>query len=673
MIHRRSKRGASYLNPAATAPDSRGEYGLGRWRALPIIILAMAIAGDVGATESLQGWRERFQSVDRSLQNGERADYSALRAYPLYPYLRYRDLSRRLPELPAAEVRDFLQNHADSPLAGQLRNAWLRQLAEARRWDDYLRDASPSRDPTFDCWRRQALLNAGQSEPGLRDFAALWLRGNSLPAACDPVIAFWRTQGGPPPALFWQRFTLAMTSRNLGLARALRTDMPAADHPLADAWLAVADNPRSLLDPARFQVDDPRIATIIGEGLKQWAKQDALAAAAALDTLKERYRSLAPRWVTVERLLALWIASDYHPTALARLTALPDAAVDGAVREWRVRVCLRQGNWAAALHWLDRLSEPERDSPRWRYWRGRTLEMLGRTEEAQQVYRAIADQRDYHGFLAADRLGVPYTIPSTPLVVPATELDALLARSPGLQRARELYILGREPEADAEWRQTTQGFDGPALERAALLAHHWDWHPQAIATIARAHHWDDLDLRFPLAYRDGVVNNARARALDPAWVYAVIRQESSFRPTARSPVGALGLMQIMPATGREIARQLATDGATDLLLQPDTNIRLGARYLQTILERLQDNPVLATAAYNAGPNKVAQWLPSSAPVSADLWAETIPYQETRSYVQRVLEYAIIYARRLGLPESNPLLEPRMKPVQPAEPVAGRSG
>jgi len=674
MIRRRPERGASYLTvPAGSRADGRARSRW-PWRALLGIIPTLTVAGDVAAANSPQSWRERFVAVERSLRDGGAVDYADLRAYPLYPYLRFRDLSRRLAELPAAEIRDFLQTHADSPLAGQLRDAWLRQLARAGRWDEYLRDALPSRDPTFDCWRRRALLNAGQGEPALRDFAALWLRGTPLPAACDPVIASWRTQGGPSPDLLWRRFALTMAQRNFGLARALRAELPATDHPVADAWLAVADNPRLLLEPARVPGDDPRAATLIGEILKHWGKRDALAAAAALDALKERHRPFASQWIEVERQLALWIASDYHPTALARLTALPEAAVDGAVREWRVRVCLRQGDWPATLRWLDHLSAAERDSPRWRYWRGRALESLDRIEEARQIYRSIAGQRDYHGFLAADRLGAPYAIDSTPLAVPATELDVLLAGFPGLRRAQELYILGREPEAEAEWRQAIRSFDPPALKRAALLAHRWAWHPQAIATVARADYWDDLELRFPLAYRDEVMNGARASALDPAWVYAVIRQESAFRPAARSPVGALGLMQIMPATGREMA-QAAPDPTGDPLdlTQPETNLRLGTRYLQKVLERLQGNPVLATAAYNAGPNKVARWLPIGASVPADLWAETIPYQETRSYVQRVLEYAAIYARRLGAPEPAPPLESRMQPVQPAEAASGRSG
>ncbi|MFO7640990.1 MAG: transglycosylase SLT domain-containing protein, partial [Candidatus Competibacteraceae bacterium] len=663
---------ASRLKPESGINGDSGPRLTRRWW-IPLFVIALAISigGDVGATESLRAQREAFRIAEYALRVGAPIDYSPLRAYPLYPYLRYQDLTRRLAAFPTAEVREFLREYADSPPADRLRDAWLRQLANAGRWDDYLSDSTATRDPTLDCWRRQALLNTEQSAVALDEFAAIWLHGRSLPNVCDPIIAAWQARGGLTPELLWQRFALAMENRDSGLARFLRGTMSEADQKLADSWLAVAENPRLILDAARFETNDPRVAAILSDGLSRWRRSDALAALTALDALKQRAPQLAAALADEERLLALWIASDYHPTALARLATLPETVVDQDVREWRIRIALRQGDWKGVLHGLEQLPPEERGSPRWQYWRGRALEALEQTEPARQAYRNAAERRDYYSFLAADRIGASYILANDSLTATATELEALLVRSPGLQRARELYILGREPEAANEWRRAIQDFDRAALRQAALLARRWDWHSQAIVTIARAEHWDDLELRFPLAHRERVVDNARTGTVEPAWVYAVIRQESAFRADARSPAGALGLMQVMPATGRQIARELREDSANPPLLQPDVNIRYGVHYLGRMLERLQDNPVLATAAYNAGPNRVAQWLPTSEALPADVWAETIPYRETRTYVQRVLEYAIVYQHRLGVQDPETTLSTRMKPVLPE--AAGNEG
>lgn len=655
--HQRRAQASYHPAPCAAAQRKRG---LRQCIVFLAVALSAVVGGDVAATESLQQWRELFQTTEQHLQAGRHDDYHALRNYPLYPYLRYQDLTRRLQDFPQAEVREFLRTYPDIPLANRLRNAWLRQLAQAGRWQEYAQDAQPSSDAQLECWRRYALLQTGQAEAALHQFTSFWLRGSALPSACDALITLWQQQGNPSPELLWQRFALALVNNDLKLARYLRNALSEADGAWADAWLAVAERPELILHIELLKHSAARQPAILAYGLRRWMRNDALAAAAALDTLQQHDATLVAPLAETQRQLALWIASDYHPSALARLQALPAQVVDQDVREWRIRLYLRNTDWVGVLREIEALPTAHQDDLRWQYWRGRALEALGRAAEARIIYQRLAAQRDYHGFLAADRLGLAYTITDIPLQIPPQALEALLNKAPGLQRARELYILGREAAAELEWRTATRHFDNSALRQAAVLAQHWGWRYQALATVARAGYWDDLGLRFPLDYRDLVLASRNA---DAAWVYAVLRQESNFRADARSPVGALGLMQIMPATGQHLAAELQDSAAPNLLV-PATNIRYGAYYLQQIAQRLQNNPMLATAAYNAGPNKVLQWLPSAASIAADIWAETIPYRETRSYVQRVMEYAAVYSYLLDLQEAQRSLNKRMKVVLP---------
>jgi soluble lytic murein transglycosylase len=260
---------------------------------------------------------------------------------------------------------------------------------------------------------------------------------------------------------------------------------------------------------------------------------------------------------------------------------------------------------------------------------------------------------------------LPYQLNNAPLKIRDEAQDDLLRRHVGLRRARELYLLNRDWQARSEWRHVTSSLTKRELKTAALLAHRWDWHSQAITTLARTGYWDDLRIRFPLPYRGRVLTGADRQAIDPAWVYAIMRQESLFRPDVKSPAGALGLMQIMPATGRKIAGDLQLARPGDYaILRTDTNIRFGTYYLRYTLDRLQGNPMLATAAYNAGPRRVEQWLPERGKVEADIWAETIPFKETRKYVKRVMEFATVYHSLLE-DDAAGAMKARMKPVNPA--------
>jgi soluble lytic murein transglycosylase len=637
---------------------------------LPPVVALMSVthAWADAAADTLSAQRERFKIVDQALERGDAAPFEAEKAdlaqYPLYPYLLYRFLLQRVQAYPAAQVRDFLATYDRSPLANRLRKAWLARMAEEHRWADVLRDYRPGNDTALNCYQRQALLHTGQRREALQGIEEIWMHGRSLPDACDPLFRLWRDQGGPSREAIWKRFRLALAADEVRLARYLRGQLSAEDQARADLWFTVHNDPGLTLDATQLDPEDPDAPAIVLHGLGRWSREDSVSAAAALDILKKRYAFPEAPLAELERTLALFVASRGHPSALVRLNALAPAMVDEAVQAWRVRTGLTGGDWQTALRGLEQMSPELADRPQWRYWRARALEQTGRSQEVERAYRALAGKRDYYGFLAADRLKIPYQLHDTPIAIDEATMRALLTRLPGLQRSRELFLLQRRWEARLEWRDATRALAQSDLRTAAKLAHGWGWHWAAIAALVQADDWDDLALRFPTPYRDRVLASARENHVDPAWVYAIMRQESAFQPDIRSSAGALGLMQIMPATGRRVAQRLQFTLPNDYaLLNTGTNIRLGAAYLSHALDRLQHNALLATAAYNAGPHRVSQWLPEDARMDADVWAETIPFHETRKYVKRVMEYTVIYQQRLQRDDAS--LQAQMPPILPA--------
>lgn len=617
-----------------------------------ILFVALMMNEAFADSLSLSAQRLAFKAADEALQQGKPVALEAFKNYPLYPYLLYRDLQQRLEDNPVQQIRSFLKFYGNTPVGRRLRAAWLRQLAKEQRWNDFLHDYQISQDVALNCWHRQALLNTGQQKTALQGIEKVWMSPASRPRACDPLFNIWKEHGGITRERIWKRFSLALAKGEQRLARYLQGLLPRQDQEIAELWLAVHSNPRLVLEANRFNPSNSHTGDILIHGLWRWSRMDSVSAAKALDTIKQRYRLPEDQLALLERQIALFVASRADPNALDRLTDLPDSMVDTQVREWRVRTGLQRGDWNMTLTWLNRLTLTEQKDLQWQYWRARALEAVGQRRNARQIYRHLAKQRDYYGFLAADRLDVSYPMKDVPIRVSEEELNAL-EQIAGIQRARELQWLGRWWEARSEWQYAIAQLNQQDLKKAAKLAQRWGWHYQAIVTLARAGYWDDLELRFPLPFRDTVLTNARRKDIDPAWVYAVMRQESLFRTDIRSSAGALGLMQIMPSTGQHIATDLQLSlPSYYALLQADTNILYGTHYLRHTLDKLQDNSLLATAAYNAGPQKVAAWLPAKEAMEADRWVETLPYLETRRYVKRVMEYATIYQYRLGLTGSS---------------------
>lgn len=638
------------------------------WSYLPLVAVAN-LDKDNWSTQ-----RDEFLAAEKALKKGKTSEYRRLKArlkdYPLYPYLAYKELRDRLSRAKPKEVDRFLTDYANTPLAEVLRSAWLDVLARQQRWPEFLDYYQPTTKTERHCQRLQALIATGRQAEAWPEVPPLWLRGKSQPKACDPVFTAWRQQGGLTQDLTWRRIALAMDRGQIRLARYLKRYLPRTEQPWVERWLRADKDPDSVLQDPALRKPHPQRNAILLHALEQQARYNPERAVETWAQLEGRKVFSDAQSRSAERSLALGLARSDHPQALQWLHAAEPGANDERLQDARILTALRLGEWQLAADWIDALPPQTRSDERWRYWKARSLAELGRSKEADALFQALAEERSYYGFLAADQVDAPYNLHHAEVPATESELTEMLGR-PGIQRAHELYRLDRLTSARREWRFVTRGLDRRGLQVAAKLADHWDWHDRAIFTLAKTDYWEDLELRFPLTHRRQIERQADNTELDSAWVFAVVRQESAFMHDARSRAGALGLMQLMPATAKDQARRMRPRPSWKRrhLLEPDNNIRLGAAYLSRVFEDLYHHPVLATAAYNAGPNRVKQWLPDSE-LPADLWIELIPFSETRTYVRRVMTYTVIYEHRLQ--EEPTRISARLRPIGNPASLAARA-
>lgn len=610
--------------------------------------LASALAVGAPQAEVRDEQRRMFQSAQHALKKHDMRAYQrlepALRDYPLYPYLRYEVLRNRLP---ADEVRAFLDDYSGTPLADQLRRVWLTHLFGQRRWADFERDYVPGLGAAYECRFLQARLQNGARDAVWAEMDALWLTGVSLPDACDAPIAAWRQDGQLTRDKVLARIELAMQRGQAGLVRYLTGLLPKSDVSWVQRWHRLQRSPATEIDRLKPEAAPEWTARLFSYGMRQLAERDADAAARRF-TRHTEFELTLDQLIAAERAIAVGMARQRHPDAVQWLTRVASVLTeDRDVREWRVRAALWQQDWSAVLAAIAAVPNDERESEEWQYWTGRALEALGHGDAAQRHYANAARERAFHGFLAAGRLGVPPNITTVPVGVTDQALEALRL-APAMVRVRELQAVGMEVQSRREWREALARLDEDGLQVAAKLAHEWGWFDQAIIALGKTRERRDLELRFPTPYQEEVLAAAAKRGVAPAFIFAVMRQESAFGAEARSQVGALGLMQLMPATARQTARahKLPLRSRADIL-KADTNIRLGTAHLSDLLERYQGNRVFVLAAYNAGPHRVERWRPNHVSVPADIWVANITFAETREYVQRILTYTAIYEWRLG--------------------------
>lgn len=618
------------------------------------LLFSASAVSTVHAADLVQQ-RQFYDEAKRALAKGDSGPYrryeQALRDYPLEPYLAYDELTARLKGASNAEIEKFLAEHGDLPQANWMKLRWLRWLAERGDWQPFVKYYDPKLNFTeLDCLNGQYQLSHNLRAEGYASAEKLWLVGKSQPAACDALFDRWAAEGQLTEQKRWQRAKLAAQARNYALANTLiksLTTLGAQGRLLLD----VAQKPELLNNPSRFTPADEAMSDVVSLGLRRLARQDPERAMALLDDYANRMHFSRDEKVAIAREIGLTLARRYDPRALDLMTKYDPELRDNTVTEWRLRLLLRLARWEDAYELTKRLPQDLASTNRWRYWQARSLELAQpKNPQIPLLYKTVARERDFYGFLAADRAQTPYQLNNRPLVL-SQQLINKVRNTPGVRRALEFHARGQIVDGRREWYHVSRHFSRDEMVAQARLAYEMRWYFPAIRTISQAQYWDDLDIRFPMAHRETLVREAKVRGLHSSWVFAITRQESAFMDDARSHVGASGLMQLMPATAKETARKFNIPLASPAqVLNPDKNIQLGAAYLSQVHGQFNGNRVLASAAYNAGPGRVRQWLRGADHLSFDVWVESIPFDETRQYVQNVLSYSVIYGQKLNSPQ-----------------------
>lgn len=650
-----------------------------RWAALAACIASSASAGELAASARAQGspvpvvapkatttapaalsgdallaqQRADFKLAWKAATHGDMmhlAPYlDSLKTYALYPYLRYAYLESTLDREPDDLIEAFLDENRTLPFAATLRQEWVMSLARRQDWSGVLANDRYDVSLAQRCAVVSAHVLGGSGNAAWTASAQrLWLTPGVPQPVCQPLFDYLDVHSLISADMRRKRVLDALLARDFVTAATYEPGLDADDRQWADAWLAMAEDPATVL--ADIQVpDEPRYQEMLLSGVRLVARSDPDRARHLWTDLGRRYRFSHSDARDMRTLLAMQQAWHLSPDALAQLKDVHDA-VDPGVPQWRARLALRAGDWKGALRDIESLGYVSHETE-WRYWRARCLEELGRKSEARVIYKRLAKTPDYYGFLAADHLDLDYRIVEQASRPSDRVMDKLEAQ-PGFIRARELVYAGLYPQADAEWAAATHGLSGKSRCQAALLAQRWGWYARVIPTMAGGGCWQDLALIYPTAFQETLVPQAKRLALDLSWIYGLIRQESVFRPNAVSHMGAMGLMQLMPSTGKTVSARIGlTLDSPRQLLDPETNLTVGSAYMSSLLQRFSGNEVLATAAYNAGEERVDGWLPDSGALPADVWIDTIPYTETRNYVHNVLTHTVMFDYRLhGKPE-----------------------
>lgn len=623
-----------------------------------LVLATVTAAVESSPLSQIERQRELFREVYESVERGDWSeiddltslDKQLLEKYVLWPDLRATWLRANINSVAPSEVEAFVNQYGTLRPARELRYRHALNYVKLGDLESYLaiyeRFYQGQDIEKLDCLALQAEIAADRHRRVEHRAVELWLVGNSQVGECDPVFAYLDDRALLGIIEYRKRFGLAIEERNFTLAKWLARKVDQQYVDAAAEWQSALSNPGDFLERKRKRSSDQTLLAQLVYAAERLTYRDPELALKLWDRVSGKHNFSEAQKLLTAQHIALWTARDNLPGAYKLLAGLPLAAQSDEVLRWRARVSLRESRWRRLMGDIALMPEAERNSEEWRYWRAIGAIESGQALEAISDLESLSLERSFYGFLAADKLNKSYALDHSSLASDESRLAALESRSEVI-RARELFYVGQDGRGRSEWDAVVRNLSDEDKLQAAVLAHRWGWHSRAISAAASLGEYDDLSIRYPLPYQQTFETFSSQASISSTWAYGIARSESLFMRDIRSSAGAIGLMQLMPTTGRDVAMEIKLPySGLATLVDPESNIRLGTTYLGKMADRYDGNQVLATAAYNAGPHRVDRWLPEDGPIDARIWIENIPYNETRKYVKRVLAAQAIFHWRM---------------------------
>ncbi|MDP0561258.1 MAG: transglycosylase SLT domain-containing protein [Candidatus Endonucleobacter sp. (ex Gigantidas childressi)] len=607
----------------------------------------------------LKSQRTLFTTIEKKLKTKKDRLYhkslKQLKGYPLLPYLHSLNLINKLNKLSQKDIDSHITTWPSMPSNKRLQQKWLIFLAKKKRWADYLTafERSNIRSSKYQCLYGVSQYKEGNKKIAWKKATTLWLVGHSQNKACNPLFQAWKTEKQLSQQLIFQRFWLTIAKGNIKLAKYI--DKSISDNDLkkqTQLFWRIHNKPQRLTSTKILNKTQEKHRLIYLYGIKKLARKNITQATNLWLADREAYPFSLKETTKLDKWLAIRLAKNFHDDASQYIVRIDPSFKYPKVTRWRIRLALINRDWSSVLSLSEQLPEKDMEKNRWRYWRAVAINHIKKQQGklntnksilTQDIFTDLSQERDFYGFLVADISNTPFNMNSAKDTVDTLPLQKLASKFDAFERIQEWLYHQRFYKAQSELNQLKPFLSSKERKMVAYLAQQWNWHHQAILTAAKESLWNDLQLRFPSPLSNIFAKYSKKQEIDLFWVMSIARQESAFNPRARSHAGAKGLMQLMPATAKQTAHNYKIKYRKESdLFRPKVNIALGTAHLSKLISKFETNKVFATAAYNAGASRVNSWLKKRGHLPLDIWIETIPYDETRQYVQNVLAFQVIY-------------------------------